>query len=93
MTSDRPPDEPQAGQLLDAKGAAELLNVPASWVLEEARHDRVPHIKLGPRYVRFDREQLLAWVRHRARGPVYDSQTANSGPGDVGAPRGLTPKE
>ena len=29
-----------SGPLLDAKGAAELLNVPASWVLAEARADR-----------------------------------------------------
>ncbi len=33
--------------LLDAKGAAVLLNVPASWVLAEARADRIPHVRLG----------------------------------------------
>ena len=43
--------------LLDANGAAELLNVPASWVLAEARANRIPHIRLG-RYVRFDADEL-----------------------------------
>ena len=54
--------------LLDAKGAAELLNVPASWVLAEARADRIPHVRLG-RYVRFDADQLSEWCKTRHRGP------------------------
>jgi excisionase family DNA binding protein len=79
--------------LIDAQAAGELLGVPPTWVLEEARHDRIPHIRLG-RYVRFDAEQLLAWSRNRTRGPTYAVQsTTQSGPGDVDAPRGLTPKE
>jgi excisionase family DNA binding protein len=77
--------------LIDAKAAGRLLGVPHTWVLEEARHDRIPHIRLG-RYVRFEAEALLAWARNRARGPAYPLDRANSGPGDVGAPRGLTPK-
>lgn len=54
--------------LLDAEAAAELLNVPKSWVLAEARGDRIPHVRLG-RYVRFDADELTAWWQHRARGP------------------------
>jgi hypothetical protein len=56
-------------RLIDAQLAGELLDVPKSWLLEEARHDRVPHIRLG-KYVRFDADQLLAWARGRARGPL-----------------------
>jgi excisionase family DNA binding protein len=56
-------------RFLTADGAAELLNVPASWVLREARHDRIPHFKVG-RYVRFDPDELAAWCRSRQRGPV-----------------------
>ena len=55
--------------LLDAKAAAELLAVPASWVLAEARADRIPHIRLG-RYVRFDADELEQWWRARMQGPV-----------------------
>jgi len=54
--------------LLDAKQAGELLNVPASWCLAEARAERIPHVRLG-RYVRFDRDELVAWWRARTRGP------------------------
>jgi excisionase family DNA binding protein len=54
--------------LLDAGQAAKLLNVPASWVLAEARADRIPHIRLG-RYVRFDADELAVWWQSRARGP------------------------
>lgn len=54
--------------LLDSKGAAALLNVPASWVLAEARADRIPHVRLG-RYVRFDATELQTWWLSRRRGP------------------------
>ncbi len=47
--------------LLDARGAAELLNVPKSWMLAEARAGRIPHRRLS-RYVRFDPDELIAWV-------------------------------
>jgi excisionase family DNA binding protein len=61
--------------LLDAKGAAELLNVPASWVLAEARAGRIPHVRLG-RYVRFDVSELQAWWLTRRRGPWRSRGTA-----------------
>ncbi len=54
--------------LLDATGAAALLNVPASWVLAQARADRIPHVRLG-RYVRFDAAELQIWWQTRRRGP------------------------
>ena len=54
--------------LLDAKGASDLLNVPASWVAAEARAGRIPHVRLG-RYVRFEPEVLREWCRERQRGP------------------------
>lgn len=54
--------------LLDATAAGAMLGVPASWVLAEARADRIPHVRLG-RYVRFDAVELEAWWRTRARGP------------------------
>jgi excisionase family DNA binding protein len=54
--------------LVDATAAGELLNVPASWVLAEARRGRIPHIRLG-RYVRFDPDELEHWWLTRRRGP------------------------
>jgi excisionase family DNA binding protein len=55
--------------LLDAKQAAELLAIPPTWLLAEARRDRVPHVRFG-RYVRFDPEELERWWRARMRGPT-----------------------
>ncbi len=55
--------------LLDAKEAGELLNVPASWCLAEARANRIPHVRLG-RYVRFVPDVLEAWWTARLQGPV-----------------------
>ena len=51
--------------LLDADEAGELLNVPPSWVLAEARANRIPHHRLG-RYVRFKRDELEQWLDRRA---------------------------
>jgi len=57
-----------APRLLDAEQAGQLLNVPASWMLAQARAGRIPHVRLG-HYVRFDRDELLAWIEHRLTGP------------------------
>jgi hypothetical protein len=54
--------------LLDAQGAAELLNVPVSWVRAETRADRIPYVPLG-RYRRYEADVLEAWWRGRRRGP------------------------
>jgi excisionase family DNA binding protein len=54
--------------LMRAEEAAEQLGVPKSWVLAEARADRIPHVRLG-KYVRFDPRELEVWWRSRARGP------------------------
>ena len=60
-TRDGPP-------LLDAEAAGELLGVPKSWLLAEARAGRIPHVKLG-HYTRFDRAALLDWIDGRMAGP------------------------
>jgi hypothetical protein len=55
--------------LLSADALAPSLDVPASWLLREARADRIPHCRLG-KYVRFDPVAVEAWWRERMRGPV-----------------------
>lgn len=60
----------ETAPLLDADGAALILNVPASWVRAQARDDAIPHIRLG-RYVRFDRDELLEWCKARRQGPRH----------------------
>jgi hypothetical protein len=55
-------------RLVDAKTAGELLGVPGSWLLAQARRDKVPHIRLG-KYVRFDPTDLERWIISVKRGP------------------------
>jgi excisionase family DNA binding protein len=57
-----------APPLLDSGQAAAILNVPQSWVAAEARAGRIPHVRLG-RYVRFNRDELMAWCERRSVGP------------------------
>lgn len=57
-------------QLLTAEDAANVLQVTPRWLLKEARANRVPHVRLGSRYVRFRESSLLAWAAERERGPV-----------------------
>lgn len=60
---------PVPGALLDANQAGALLNVLPSWILAEARADRIPHVRLG-RYVRFDADDLTTWMHARKQGPI-----------------------
>lgn len=59
--------------LIDAQAAADLLGVPKSWVLAEARAERIPHVRLG-RYVRFEADALREWWEARRRGPRVDAR-------------------
>jgi excisionase family DNA binding protein len=61
--------------LLDSGQAAAILNVPQSWIAAEARAGRIPHVRLG-RYVRFNRDELIAWCDGRSVGPRTKRRTA-----------------
>lgn len=54
-------------RLLDVDDVAALLNVPTRWVRQASRDGRLPCVRLG-RYVRFDREDVLAWVEAQKSG-------------------------
>jgi len=61
------------GGWLTIDEAAALIRVPKSWLYERTRTNTVPHVKLG-KYLRFDRDELVAWTRQfrrdgRGRGP------------------------
>jgi excisionase family DNA binding protein len=65
-------------RLLSAAEVAELFSVPTSWVREQTRSGDIPHLRLG-RYVRYEREEVLAWLtdqraggwrRHEPKAPV-----------------------
>jgi excisionase family DNA binding protein len=52
---------PDPERLLNAGEVAALLGVPESWVRQETRAGRMPHLPLG-RYRRYQRAEVLAWL-------------------------------
>ena len=66
----------QPFEIIDAKELASRWKVPTSWVYAYSRertpHDqRIPHVRFGPRYVRYEwnSPQLEAWIAaHRSGG-------------------------
>ena len=65
----------QAMGWLTIDEAAALIRIPKSWLYERTRTNTIPHLKLG-KYLRFDRNELLAWTRQfrrDGRGPGRQS--------------------
>jgi excisionase family DNA binding protein len=60
------------GRLLTAKEVGELLQLNTSWVLDAARRNVIPHLRLG-RYVRFRRIDIETWLLDQRRGPKVES--------------------
>ena len=65
-------------RLLTAAEVAELLSVPESWVRQETRAGRMPHLTLG-RYKRYDRDAVLAWLEGQRAGQWRKHQPAIGG--------------
>ena len=51
----------------DVEAAAKLLGVPKSWIYDRTRRNAIPMFRLG-KYVRFDLDQLLKWMRSGCPG-------------------------
>ncbi len=62
--------------LLTAEQAAELLNVPVSFVRQETRAERLPSVLLGARYRRYEADALREWWESRRRGPQIERSAA-----------------
>jgi excisionase family DNA binding protein len=54
-------------RLLNAAEVADRLSVPESWVRQESRAGRMPHVELG-RYRRYDWEAVVSWLEGRRAG-------------------------
>lgn len=64
MTS--PPNIEDAPQgLLDYRGVAQRLGIPVGTVYGLVCQRRIPHVRLGPRFVRFDPDEVDRWVDAR----------------------------
>ncbi len=56
-------------KLMTAQQVAELLEVDPSWVYQETRACRLPHVRLG-RYRRFRLGAIERWIEDHERGPA-----------------------
>jgi excisionase family DNA binding protein len=68
-------------RLLVAEDVARILSVTTPYVYELARDGRIPSVRVGDsqRFVRFLREEVLAWARStssgaRTREPLMDTE-------------------
>lgn len=61
-----------ATQMMTYRQAAELLQLPIGTVYSMVSHHRIPHVRLGPRLVRFCRDEITRWleVRHVGVSPL-----------------------
>ena len=71
-----PSDRAHAGRLLKPEEAAERLNVSLRFIRRLCHERRLPYTKVG-KFVRFDAEELEAWISAQRVEP------ANSGGGDL----------
>jgi len=71
--ADGSPEAELGGRLLTAKEVGELLQLNTSCVLDAARRNAIPHIRLG-RYVRFRRIDIETWLLDQRRGPEVESR-------------------
>lgn len=67
------------GDLIGYSEAAALLGVPVGTLYSWTHLKKVPHIRLGPRLVRFSRAGLAAWLRNLTVQPA-SSQRGTRGP-------------
>ena len=66
----------EEGDILNADGAARLLNVNKSSVFRMARDGRLPCYRLpGSRLVRFSRQKLMAWLETGASGTSIETSS------------------
>ncbi len=72
--TDASPGREFPDRLLTAAEVGEVLQVSSRWVLDAARRNAIPHIRLG-RYVRFRRVDIEAWLMEQRRGPLTESGT------------------
>lgn len=53
-------------RLVDYSSAARILDLKLGTLQSMVARRQIPHLRLGPRLVRFDPEQLHAWLRQRS---------------------------
>lgn len=74
---------------LTYKEVATMLGVPVGTLYAMVFQKRIPHIRLGPRFVRFSQEAIMVWLgRHQveddSKNALNSLHGAQSGPSEMG---------
>lgn len=72
---------PEQTENLTYAQAAELCNLPIGTLHSLVCKRMIPHIRLGPRSVRFVRARLLQWLTDHEVMPVGTAETSATTPG------------
>lgn len=67
--ADPPQRRSQTRPKLDAVQVGEMLGLRKAYVLDLARKNQIPHVRIG-RYCRFDADAIEAWWDARTQGPT-----------------------
>ena len=54
-----------SAKLETVEDLSERLQVDKTWIYERTRTGEIPHIKLGPRYIRFESEVIDEWLKNQ----------------------------
>lgn len=73
--------------LIDAKAASTLLGVPYTWLLAQARENKIPHHRLG-HYVRFNPDDLEGWLKDTGIDPHESGRGTGAGTSRTGTSAG-----
>jgi excisionase family DNA binding protein len=58
--------EPNATTLGDYAWASKYLGLPKATLYALVHERRIPHVKFGPRFVRFSKRDLDAWIEQHS---------------------------
>ncbi len=58
----------EAPDYLTIKEAAQLMRVPTSWIHARTRLNQMPGMRRIGKYVRVNRQELLAWIEAQGSG-------------------------
>ena len=64
--------------MLGYADAAQLLGVPVGTLYAWVSQKRIPHVRLGPRLVRFERSKLAQWIERRRVREVGEAVAATA---------------
>ncbi|MEO0593362.1 MAG: helix-turn-helix domain-containing protein [Myxococcota bacterium] len=57
-------------QLVGYLGAAEITGIPVNTLYTYVHRRKIPHLRIGPRLVRFDVNELEAWLNEKRCGAI-----------------------